>query len=77
MQSATRKKEVLVANRVVSGQAWEPQALQALNSIESTDHLIPFCKELLLERQVFCDCLHDQVSRGKGIVGAVFLGFRS
>ena len=68
---------MLVANRVVSGQACTTDiyvitSLAKVSSTFSCDHLIPFGKELLLERQVFCDCLHDQVGRGKGIVGADF-----
>ena len=74
MQSATRRKEVLVAKRVVSGQACtKSTTLLATNMayiFSSNYHLVPVGKELLLERQVFCDCLNNQIGRGKGVVGA-------
>ena len=47
---------------------------QKVASIFSFSHLIPFGKEFLLERQVFCDGLHNQIGRGKGIVRAIFGG---
>ena len=63
---------MFVAKSVVSGQACE-RRLKLVTHTLPPPHLVPLGKELLLERQVLGDRLHDQVGGSKGSVRARIL----